>query len=171
MGLASHIRVSTRVDPDPLAGKTNATDKLLNRVAGEIKDLLVKGAIVETTLSKEGFVSQIFLVEKKEGGQRPVINLKSLNTFIKVDNFKMEGLHILSDLIQAQDWMIKMDLKDAYLKVPIHQQYQRLLQFQWNGKVYHFQCLPFRLTSFLIGDETCSGDPKTYGHSADYLPG
>ena len=35
MGLASHIRVSTRVDPDPLAGKTNATDKLLNRVAGD----------------------------------------------------------------------------------------------------------------------------------------
>ena len=26
-------------------------------------------------------------------------------------------------------------------------------------------------TGFLKGDETCSGDPKTYGHSADYLPG
>ena len=25
-------------------------------------------------------------------------------------------------------------------------------------------------TDFLKGDETCSGDPKTYGHSADYLP-
>ena len=22
-----------------------------------------------------------------------------------------------------------------------------------------------------MGDETCSGDPKTYGHLADYLPG
>ena len=26
-------------------------------------------------------------------------------------------------------------------------------------------------TGFLKGDETCSGDPNTYGHSADYLPG
>ena len=51
-------------------------------ISQEIKDLLVKDAIAETTLSKEGFVSQIFLVEKKEGGQRPVINLKTLNTFV-----------------------------------------------------------------------------------------
>ena len=35
MGLASHIRISTRVDPDPLASETNATDKLLNRGAGD----------------------------------------------------------------------------------------------------------------------------------------
>ena len=35
MGLASHIRVSTGVDPDPLASKANATDKLLNNGAGD----------------------------------------------------------------------------------------------------------------------------------------
>ena len=34
----------------------------------EIKELLVKGAIVETILSKEGFVSQIFLLKKKGRG-------------------------------------------------------------------------------------------------------
>ena len=100
------------------------------KISQEVKELLAKGAVVETTVSKESFVSQIFLVEKKEGGQRPVINLKSLNTFVRTEHFKMEGLHILLDLIQAQDWMIKMDLKDAYLQVPIHQEYQHLLQFQ-----------------------------------------
>ena len=59
----------------------------------------------------------------------------------------MEGLHILPDLNQAQGWMIKMDLKDAYIQVPIHQEYQHLLQFQWNGKVYQLQCLLFELKS------------------------
>ena len=44
----------------------------------EVMELLSKGAIVETQLTPDSFVSQIFLVEKKGGGQRPVINLKAL---------------------------------------------------------------------------------------------
>ena len=59
----------------------------------------------------------------------------------------MEGLHLLPDIIQSADWMVKLDLKDAYLQVPIHQEYQSLLQFQWQGKTYQFVCLPFGLTS------------------------
>ena len=43
--------------------------------------------------------------------------------------------------------MIKLDLKDAYLQIPICQEHQHLLQFQWNARVYQFQCLPFGLTS------------------------
>jgi len=34
-----------------------------------------------------------FLVEKKRGGLRPVINLKGLNNFVKMEHFKVEGLH------------------------------------------------------------------------------
>ena len=83
------------------------------KISDEIKELLAKGAIRETMLSTESFMSQIFRVEKKEGGQRPVINLKCLNSFVKTEHFKMEGLHILPHLIQENDWMIKMDLKDA----------------------------------------------------------
>ena len=54
-------------------------------------------------------------MEKKGGGQRPVVNLKALNTFVHSEHFKMEGLHILPNLIQTGDDMIKLDLKDAYL--------------------------------------------------------
>ena len=72
---------------------------------------------------------------------------KALNMFVKHEHFKMEGLHILPDLIQSEDWMIKLDLKDAYLQVPIHMEHQHLLQFQWEAQSYQFQCLPFGLTS------------------------
>ena len=60
-------------------------------ISTEVRELLAKGAVIETPLAQEGFVSQIFLVEKKEGGQRPVINLKALNTFVKHEHFKWRG--------------------------------------------------------------------------------
>ena len=57
----------------------------------------------------------------------------------------MEGLHLLPDLIQAGDWMVKLDLKDAYLQVHIHPDHQKYLVFQWDSKFYQFTCLPFGL--------------------------
>ena len=117
------------------------------QITTEVQELLDKGAIRETQLTPQNFVSQIFLVEKKGGGQRPVINLKGLNQFVKTEHFKMEGLHLLPDLLQPQDWMVKMDLKDAYLQIPIHPDHQHLLTFQWEEKTYMFQCLPFGLSA------------------------
>ena len=73
--------------------------------------------------------------------------MKALNSFIRTEHFKMEGIYSLPDLIQPQDWMVKLDLKDAYLQIPICKEHQHLLQFQWESKVYQFQCLPFGLTS------------------------
>jgi len=83
----------------------------------EINELLAKGAIREATLSAESFISP----DGKEGRrQRPVINLKCLDSFVNIKHFKMERLHILPHLIQQNNWMIKMDLKDAYLQIPIY---------------------------------------------------
>ena len=59
----------------------------------------------------------------------------------------MDGLHLLPSLIQQEDWMMKLYLKDAYLQVPIHPDQHHLLQFQWQSKSYQFKCLPFRLSA------------------------
>ena len=58
----------------------------------EVKEMLKKGAIRKVQPSKGEFVSNLFLVKKKDGGQRPVINLKQLNAYIPYCHFKMEGL-------------------------------------------------------------------------------
>ena len=76
---------------------------------------------METQLIPDSYVCQIFLVEKKDGGQRPVINLKSLNQFVRIEHFKMEGLHLLPDLLQLRNWMAMMYLKDLYVPSDTYQ--------------------------------------------------
>lgn len=49
-----------------------------------------------------GFVSSIFLVDKKDGGHCLVINLKNLNSFVHFQHFKMEGIHMLRDLLKKK---------------------------------------------------------------------
>jgi len=49
----------------------------------EIISLLQKQAICQIPASTEGFYSNMLTVPKKDGGQRPVINLKYLNKFVK----------------------------------------------------------------------------------------
>ena len=117
------------------------------KITQDVSDLLAKGAVVETQLSQESFISQIFLVEKKRGRQRPVINLRGLNSFIRAEHFKMEGLYLFPYIIQSRDWTVRLELKDAYLEVPIQQTHQCLHQFQSEQKTYQFVCLPLGLTS------------------------
>ena len=114
----------------------------------EVESMLSKGAIKEIhpPESQEGFYSNLFLVPKKDGGTRPVINLNKLNEFIPPQHFKMEGIHTLKDLLRENDWLTKVDLKDAYFMVPIHEIERKYLRFQVKGSYYQFTCLPFGLS-------------------------
>ena len=118
-------------------------NELINK---EIISMLEKKAICQVEHSKDGFLSPIFLVEKKGGGQRPVINLRDLNGYMVYRHFKMEGINQVKDMIQQGDWLIKVDMKDAYFPIPICNVDQKYLRFPWEGNVYQFQCLPFGIT-------------------------
>ena len=97
--------------------------------------------------SPGGFYSNMFLVPKKDGKMRPVINLKHLNQFVQYHHFKMEGMHTVRDLVQPNDWMTKIDLKDAYFTIPIKEKHQKFLRFTIEDRSFQFTCLPFGLSS------------------------
>lgn len=113
----------------------------------EVADLLAKRAVVEVFDGSEGFVCSLFVIPKKSGGFRPIVNLKPLNSFIRYEHFKMEGLASVRFLVRKGDWMAKLDLKDAYLTVPIYDPHQKYLRFSWGGRIFQFTCLAFGLAS------------------------
>ena len=116
-------------------------------ISQEIQSLLDKGAITSAPYHPENFFSTIFTVPKKGGEHRPIINLKVLNRFIPHIHFKMEGIQSLRDIILPGDFMIKLDLKDAYFSIPIHPSHRKFLSFRWKHKAFQFTCLPFGLSS------------------------
>ena len=111
----------------------------------EVRSLLTKGAIAEVDNPAEGFFSTLFLVPKKDGRQSPVINLRSLNSFVRAHHFKMEGMHVVRDLLQQGDWLTRLDLKDAYFAIPVSRTHKKYLRFRWRKRAYQFRCLPFGL--------------------------
>ena len=110
--------------------------------------LLMKGAIERVTNVKSlGFYSRLFLVPKKTGDLRPVIDLSTLSCHMVVPHFKMETQGSVRSAIRSQEWTVSIDIRDAYHHVPMHQAVRKYLHFVVNKKVYQFTCLPFGLAT------------------------
>ena len=133
---------------EPLQGKHTSASmnaEQVNLIRQEVQGMLRKGAIHKVAHHPKQFLSHLFLVDKKDGGKRPVINLKQLNSYIPYQHFKMEGLHLLKELLQSNDYLCKLDLKDAYFCIPMSQKSRRFLRFLWEGNLYEFLCMCFGL--------------------------
>ena len=99
------------------------------KIDSEVALLREKGVLSVACPVPDQFDSSLFLVPKRDGNSRPVINLKDLNVFLQYDHFKMEGIHLLRDILQPNDWLGKIDLKDAYFVIPIWRDHRKYLRF------------------------------------------
>ena len=75
--------------------------------------------------------------------------LRPLNKFIPYEHFKMKGIYMPKNLLRKGDFMVKIDLKDAYFTVPVWKNHQKFLRFVWKETMYGFACLLFGLASAL----------------------
>ena len=143
----------TRTPPsDMLSRPTPVPSDLAKRrsLEGEINALLLKGAvrIVPRSGTQTGFMSTFFLTPKKEAGVwRPILNLKPLNKFIRPKRFRMETLRTILSSIVPPAWAASIDLKDAYLHVPVRPEHHKFLRFLYNDTLYEFVVLPFGLST------------------------
>ncbi len=107
----------------------------------ELSSLLLKGAIEEVPQSdlKLSFFSCYFLVPKKDGGLRPIVDLRRSKLSLYKGKFKMLTLKIIMSQI------VTVDLKDAYFHIQVVRRHRTFLQFAFGGKAYQYKVLPFGL--------------------------
>lgn len=86
-----------------------------------------KKAISVSNYEPGQFISNIFIVEKKNGKYRPVINLKKINEFIQYHHFKMETLESVVSSVRRNSFFVSIDLKDTYLSVPVNKNHRKFL--------------------------------------------
>ena len=116
------------------------------QINSEVSRLLQIGAIRLLDRSEASFVSPIFVVPKPDGKSRLILNLKRLNMFIEAPHFKLEDFRSVCNILNEGDYMCKVDLKDAYLSVPVSDETMRYLCFEFEGKIYAYTVLCFGLS-------------------------
>ena len=109
--------------------------------------LIAKGAVELAPLPSPGFYSPLFVVWKTSGSWRPVIDLSQLNCFVDVSHFQMETIQSALLSVRQGDWMASINLKEAYLQVPVHPDSHHFLRFVSKGHVYQFKALCFGLST------------------------
>ncbi len=87
----------------------------------ELSSLLQNLAIEELPQSdvERGFFSRYFLVPKREGGLRPILDLRRLNFSFYKGKFKMLTIKPIMSQVQEGDWFVTIDLKDAYFHIQV----------------------------------------------------
>ena len=81
-------------EESPLQGECSGFEITKNQptIQDEVNKLLEKGVVVECEHKTVEYISPIFLMEKTDGTQRLILNLKHLNKYLEYKHFKMQTL-------------------------------------------------------------------------------
>ncbi len=133
-------------DPEPLdpALQEMVTAPLLPPEEGRVENLLFPFCSVPPLTP--GFYSPYFIVPKKDGGLRPILDLRVLNRALHKLPFRMLTQRRIFQCVHPFDWFAAIDLKDAYFHVSILPRHRPFLRFAFEGRAYQYKALPFGLS-------------------------
>lgn len=118
-------------------------------VSEQIRELLLTGCVIEASRSDIHVVSHLGVV--KNTVKRLILDLRYVNSFLRVSKFKYEDIRTVRDLFKLGDWFFKFDYKSGYHHVDILPSHQKFLGFSWimdgRKKWFMFSVLPFGLAS------------------------
>ena len=129
----------------PAERNWSVDDKL--NVSSLLSELQNKGAITTGDFVWGQFTSDIFLIEKPNGKNRLIINLKKLNEFLSPPHFKLEDSRTVKKLLKQDCFMSSLDLQDTYYLISVRKSFRKYLRFLFNGQLYELTCLPFGLST------------------------
>ncbi|XP_018496984.1 uncharacterized protein LOC108864943 [Galendromus occidentalis] len=101
-----------------------------------VQELLKKRAVTHIR-DPLRLISNLLLVAKK--GSQP------LNRFIPDNKFEMEGWMEIREAVFTGCYSARIDLQDAFLSIPIHEDSRPFLVFQWQQQTFCWSRLSFGL--------------------------
>jgi hypothetical protein len=112
-----------------------------------IIDLLNSGAIVQVESVNDLFLVSPLNVADQGKKLRLIVNLRYLNSHLRVHKFKFEDIYTFIDLADTGDKFISWDLISCYHHVNICIDHQPYLGFTWKNSWYKFRSLAFGISS------------------------
>lgn len=104
------------------------------------------GAEISSSRHHSDFTLSNFFTIQEPNKRRPILDCQKLNTYIQCHHFKMEGIPALREIMEKNDFICKLDLKDAYVVVGLHPQSRKYLTFMNQGIVYQYKTLAFGMS-------------------------
>jgi hypothetical protein len=129
--------------PQPYRGSSELTEIYRDLLTEELE----QGIVRRIPENEVAWSNPTFIIRKKTGEGRKILDCSILNDYLQDRTFKMEDVRTITQLVEEGDWATSLDLKSAYLHVPIQEDFQPYLAFNFEGQYYCYATMPFGLKS------------------------
>jgi hypothetical protein len=109
----------------------------------EIQKELKIGVIKEVQLEEVKMLLRTFLIPKKNGEWRKILDCTPVNVYCRDIRFKMEDHRLVVQLLEKQMYGVSIDIKSAYHNIHVDQQLSQYLCFEYDKKYYQYVGMPF----------------------------
>lgn len=91
------------------------------------------------------YLSNFFTIQEPTK-RRSILDCQKINNYIQCLHFKIEGIPELREIMEKNNYICKLNLKDAYVVVELHPQSRKYLTFMNQGIVYQYKTLAFGMS-------------------------
>jgi hypothetical protein len=89
------------------------------------------------------FLNPVFMVPKKGGKWRKVVDCRVLNLLQIFIHFRMDGPEVVQQIALPGDWATSFDIKSAFNHMRVSEEFGPFLCFEHRGKYYAYNSMPF----------------------------
>ena len=149
--ISKGLRFEFRSDRRPPARRrppvfNSSKPEVMKALVDQLNDWLEQG-VIEPCTRGDALYTLLFPVRKADGRLRFVLDSRALNETLRYRRFKMEGIPTVRRVVRKGDWLSSIDLKDAFLHVPINRAHRRYLAFRANDRNWQFRAMIFGTSS------------------------
>lgn len=108
-----------------------------------LSDLLASRRVKKVEKGALWDINPLTMVIKPNKLRLCIDTARTVNKCIPSKKFRMRGLEHRLRYFRKGVWLGKIDLKNGYLHIPLHEEFKKFLGFEWKGSYYRYEWLPF----------------------------